>query len=188
MHATKMFLSGMMICSALFVSGAIVLAFLSAPTERTEVTWDDVLIVRANGYRAEDFTFYSVWDNIVSFNVLNGTIKSCEPLTEAQYLDWQAGLYTPNWTETNHGAYEYDGTHLSPPLIGPVYGRYFLFYNQDQYDKAIRWDITSHWTEPNTTNLTIGVGLIATGLMVGSGLVLIYMLKPSSHLSVSNPS
>ncbi|MFX0211601.1 MAG: hypothetical protein ACFFDT_36835 [Candidatus Hodarchaeota archaeon] len=188
MHASKMLLLGMMILSVLLVSGAIILAFFSAPIEHSGVTRDDTVIVKANEFRAEDFTYYSVWDNIVSFDVLNGTIKSCEPLTEAQYLDWQAGQYIPNWTETTHGTYEFKGTHLSPPLIGPVYGRYFLFHNQDPYDKEIHWQITSYWTEPNTTNLTSGVVLIVTGLVVGLGLVLIYVLKLSSHLPVSSHS
>lgn len=119
---------------------------------------------------------------MISFNVLNGTIKTCEPLTELQFLDWQDGQFIPNWTETTHDTYEYEGTHLSPPLVGALYGRYFLFHNQDPYDKVIHWHITSYWTEPNTTILTSGVILIAIGLVVGLGLVLVYMLKLSLRL------
>jgi len=187
MHA-KAFLFGTMICLAIVVSGVIVLAFFSAPIKRSEVTREDVLIVKANEYRAKDFTYYSVWTNVVSFRVLNGTIKSCEPLTEAQYLDWQAGRYAPNWTETNYDTYEYKGTHLSAPLIGPIYGRYFLFYNQEPFDKVINWHITQYWTEPNTANLTSGFVLIATGLIAGIGLFLFHMLKSSFHSSAPKGS
>lgn len=186
MHGAKLSLIGIILCSLLIVSGAAVLALFSAPIERSEVTRVDVLIVKANEYRTEDFSFYSVWDNAVSFDVLNGTIKSCEPLTEAQYLDWQAGRYMPNWTETSHATYEYKGTHLSPPLIGPFYVRYLLFYNEDPYDKVVNWHITSYWKEPNTTNLTWGSVLVAMGLVASLSLTLVYILKSSSHWPVLN--
>jgi hypothetical protein len=186
MPTAKLFLIGIILCSTLIVSGAIVLALFSAPIERSEVTRDEVLIAKANEYRIKDFTFYSVWDNVVSFEVLNGTIKSCEPLTEAQYLDWQAGRYTPNWTETSHDTYKYKGTHLSPPLIGPVYGRYFLFYNENPDDKVVHWHIISYWKETNTTNLTCGVVLVAVGLVASSSLALIYMLRSSSGKRIPN--
>jgi hypothetical protein len=188
MRLRKIVRLGIAICLSFTVIGAVILAFFSAPIEKSAITRDEYLIVKADEYKTKDFGYYSAWDNVVSFNVLNGTIKSCEPLTEALYLEWQAGRYVPNWTETDQGVYEYRGTHLQPPLMGAVYLRYFLFFNPDSYDKVIHWQITSYWKELNTTNLTSGTVLVVTGLVICLGLVLMHMLKSNSLVSVIRQS
>ena len=156
----------------------------SAPIEKTRVNYDRFLTVKANEYRVKDFGYYSGWDNIASFNVLNGTIRSCEPLTEALYLEWKAGQYEPNWVEADHGSYEYRKANLPPGMIGPMYGRYFLFSNQDSYDKVVHIQVTAYWDEPNTQNLMIGIVLIVIGLGTGSGLTIMYMRKSALPLRI----
>ncbi|MGB9592146.1 MAG: hypothetical protein ACPLYF_01275 [Fervidobacterium sp.] len=178
----KILFSVIVASAALVVSGIIIMLFFSAPFSKSAVTRNESLVVRAQEYKTKDFSYYSAWDNIVSFNVLNGTIESCEPLTEALYLEWQAGQYVPNWTQTDHGEYYYKGTYIQPPMMSPVYGRYFLFFNQDSYDKVIQWQITSRWEEPNVGNLTIGATSIIIGLGIEFALILIHTLKHSSYL------
>ena len=145
------------------VVGAGILAFSLGPIEKSEARISKSLTVKANEYAAQDFgPFPSRYDYVASFTVSSGTIKSCEPLTMFQYVDWQAGRYMPNLTETQFGRFdyistiEYGGTTLT-------FARYFLFFNQDSYDKVIQISGVIYWDEIDTTNLTIGATLMAAG-------------------------
>ena len=177
MNSRRTFLLGVALCLSFAVLGAIIVAFFSAPLEKSEVALNESLTVKAGEYRTRFFGYYSAYDNVVSFNVLNGTIESCGPQTEVLYLEWQAGRYTPNLTETDQGVFEYKGTQVQYPMIGAIHTRYLFFFNQDSYDKMIQWQITSYWYEPNAANLTIGAVLITAGLGAGLGLALMYALK-----------
>jgi hypothetical protein len=159
------------------IVGVFILAYFCVPTERSQVNYDEMLTVGSKEYRHKDFGYYSGWDNVASFYVLSGTVKSCEPLTEALFLDWQAGRYEPNWTEMDHGTYEYRRIDLSPGLVGPSYGRYFLFFNTDSYDKIVHIQVTAHWTEYNTANLSIGMLLIIVGIAAETGFAAWHILK-----------
>ena len=157
--------------------GAIILAFYSAPIDKSEVAIDKSLTVKANEYRTQFFGYYSAYDNVVSFNVLNGTIHSCEPLTEGLYLEWQAGRYMPNLSETDQGIFQYEGTHVQYPMLGAIHTRYLFFFNQDSCDKVIQWRVSSYWQETNTTNLIIGAALMIAGLGTALGLALVHSIK-----------
>lgn len=96
------FLLGIVISLSLSVAGVVILAYFCTPIEKSEVWFDEFFSVKANEYGVKTFFYYSGDDNILSFSVTNGTIKSCEPLTEALLLEWQAGQYEPNWVEADH--------------------------------------------------------------------------------------
>lgn len=172
---------GVALSLTLAFAGAIILAFYSSPIEKSEVAIDKSLTVKANEYREQFFGYYSAHDNVVSFTVLNGTIYTCEPLTEGQFLEWQAGRYTPSLTETNQASFQYEGTHVQYPMLGAIHTRYLFFYNQDPYDKEIQWRVTAHWQETNTTNLTIGTALITAGTGIALALVFLHLAKANPH-------
>lgn len=169
------------LCLSLAIAGAVVLAFYSAPIEKSDVAIDESLTIKANEYRAQFFGYYSAYDNVVSFDVLNGTIYSCEPLYEVPYLEWQAGRYMPSLVEVDQGVFHYEGTHVQYPMLGAVYTRYLFFFNQDSYDKVIQWRVTAYWQEANTTNLTIGAALMTAGLGMALALALAHLVKANSN-------
>ena len=177
MNSKRALLLGVALCLSFAVVGAVILAFYSAPIDKSEVTTDESLTVKAKEYRTQFFGFYSAYDNVVSFTVLNGTIYSCEPLNEGLYLEWQAGHYTPSLTDTNQASFQYEGTHVQYPMLGAIHTRYLFFYNQDSYDKEIQWRITAYWQETNTTNLTIGAALMIAGLGTALGLASVHLIK-----------
>jgi len=168
---------GVALCLSLAAVGTIILAFYSAPIDKSEVAIDKSLTIKANEYKEQFFGYYSAYDNVLSFTVLNGTIYTCEPLFEGQYLEWQAGHYTPSLTETTQASYQYEGTHVQYPMLAAIHTRYLFFYNQDSYDKEIQWRVTAQWQETNTTNLTTGAALITAGLGTALALALAYQIK-----------
>jgi hypothetical protein len=181
MYSKRALHLGVALGLSLAAIGTIILALYSSPVDKSEVTIDKSLTVKANEYKEQFFGYYSAYDNVVSFTVLNGTIYTCEPLFEGQYLEWQADRYTPNLTETNQGSYQYEGTHVQYPMLGAIYTRYLFFFNQDSYDKEIQWRITAKWQETNTTNLTIGAALMTAGLGTALALALAYQIKANPH-------
>lgn len=173
----KSFLLGSLACLALFVIGAVILLYFSAPIEKSQIMFDKFLIVQANEYGYKEFGFFSDKDNVASFSVSNGTIKSCEPLTEALFLEWQEEHYEPNWVETDHEDYKLSKENIPPGLIGAVLVRYFLFFNEDSYDKEVHLQVTQFWNEHNSLNLVGGVAAIVIGLGIETGLIVMYKRK-----------
>ncbi|HEY4675024.1 MAG TPA: hypothetical protein VIH48_03105 [Candidatus Bathyarchaeia archaeon] len=169
---------GSLVCLALLIIGAVIFFYFSAPTEKSQIALDNLLTVQANEYGYKEFGFFSDKDTIASFNVSNGTVKSCEPLTGALFLKWQEGQYEPNWAEKDHENYKLIKEYIPPGLIGPVYVRYFLFFNEDSYDKEVHLQVTQFWSEQNSLNLVIGVATIVAGLGLQTALIAIYKRKP----------
>lgn len=183
----KRFLLGVAASLALLIIGMVILAFFCAPMEKSQVTYDELKTVKANECGFKDFLYDSAWDNIVSFSVSNGTIKFCEPLTTALFLEWEAGKYKPDWIEADHGSYEYRKANLPPGMIGPVYGRIFLFLNPDTYDKVVQLKVTGYWNEPNTSNLISGATLIVIGSATGLVLVIMYLVMCKREAGLPAP-
>ena len=174
----------LLLVATLAFGGAVILAFFSAP-EKSEVIYSESLTVKANEYGTQLFGYYDGCYNVASFNVLNGTINSCEPLTDWFYYEWQAGHYMPNLTETDQGTFQY-GSRGPMMSYAAAFRRYFFFFNQDSYDKVIQLRVTSYWQETNTTNLTIGAALMTAGLGIALGLALMHSLKTNPRFTISH--
>jgi len=99
----------LMICVAAFMliaAGTVVLSSYSTVT-RSAVTFDQTLIVPGGNYGSKLFDVFRNYDYIVSFTVLNGSLRSCFPLAEGYFDQWQNGEYEPNWgDETSHAEYQ----------------------------------------------------------------------------------
>jgi hypothetical protein len=162
--------------------GLVVFQFFSGPLERDAVSRDEVVLVGGNSFRFVDFGYYSGEDNTVSFKVLNATIKTCEPLTTEMRTRWEKGQYEPKWIETNFASYEYPKGNFSYPLIGPIELRFFLFVNEDSYDKVIHWNVHSYWNESNTASLSVAYLLISVGAIAALAILsyAIIVLRSSS--------
>jgi len=155
---------GSAICLMLISIGLVVFLFFSGPLERDAVLRDEVVPIEGNSFRFVGFGYHTSEDNTVSFRVLNGTVKTCEPLTEEMRMKWEAGQYEPEWIQTNFASYEYPkSNNFSYPLIAPIETRLFLFVNEDSYDKVIHWNIHSYWNESNTVSLSVAYLLISLG-------------------------
>lgn len=171
------------LCLVLVVVGAAILAFSLGPIEKSEVKISKSLTVKANEYAAQDFgAFPSRYDYVASFIIMDGTIKSCEPLTMLQYADWQAGRFTPNLTEMQSGYFDYmRAIEYGGPSL--VFWRYLFFFNQDSWDKVVQISVVIYWHEIDTTNLTIGATLMAAGFF-GLGIAsarLVHSTKANIH-------
>lgn len=145
------------------VVGISILSFYSMPFQKSEVVRNMSLSINPGGQQVKEFGCYSGSDNVVSYNVLNGSIKLCEPLNETFYQEWLSGHYVPNWIQSNSGTYEYKGVNLPPGLIGTIIIRYFLFFNDSPQEQTVQVLITAYWTEPNVMNQTISTLFIVFG-------------------------
>jgi len=156
---------GAALCLVFVVVGAAILAFSLGPIEKSEVKISKSLTVKADEYAAQEFGVFPSWyDYVASFRVLNGTIRSCEPLSDLEYSDWQAGRYMPNLTETEEDRFDYKSNIKYGEIVFAfMFTRYFLFFNQDSYDKMIQISVVIYWDEIDTTNLAMGATLMAAG-------------------------
>lgn len=168
----RMFLVSSTVILASFLIGGFVISYFFSSMDKSAVPLDEVLLVEGNDYGYKLFNTYSNLDYTASFTVLNGTIKSCYPLSEALFQEWQQGQYEPTWVETNHGEYEINKSADIPQEYtgaGGIRLLFFVFKNEDSFMKEVNLQVTEFWQETNYAYLTVGILLMvmsATGLMV----------------------
>lgn len=164
-----MFLVACILSTIVLLVGISLLLFWSAPFQKSEVVRNMSLPIGSGKQQVKEFSYYSGCDNVVSYNVLNGSIKLCEPLNETLYQEWQSGHYIPNWIQSSTGVYKYESDDLPIGLIGPMITKYFLFFNDSLQEQTVEVRITAYWTEPNVINQTVGILFVASGT-IGLGL------------------
>jgi hypothetical protein len=158
----------------LLVVGIVIFAFFSS-SEKSYVQ-EDTVNIKPDESKTLNFQIYNIYDFAATFSVSNGTIMTCDPLNYVDYASWKEDPSSLSWYEASQHEYNYNKE--SYPEDSPwIYDIYFLFRNQDSYEKNVHVQVTAYRTEPNTTNITIASTLIVSGLVIGIGLIAISFKK-----------
>lgn len=148
----------------LFIVGAIILANYST-VKRSYLTLDQTLTVQGSSYGYKLFNTYESFEYTASFTVLNGSIRSCFPLQEGYFDQWQRGQYAPIWeSETSYAEYEIKRAEFMPGTAGAVTLYFFAFNNEDPSAKEINVRVIEHQSETDPVNTSVGVMAILGGL------------------------
>jgi len=170
---SKFFLTVFSVISATFLVSGFAISYFFTSVDKSWVTLDKSLVVEGNDSGYKIFDTFSNYDYIASFTVVNGTLKSCYPLSEGLFQQWQEGQYEPNWVETNHAEYELVKSSNIPrgyTGAGAVNLFWFVFKNDDSFSKEVHLQVTQFWKETNYAILIVGTALMVTGI---TGLVLV---------------
>jgi len=171
----------------LFVIGAMVLSNYST-VKRNYVTLDQVLTIQRNNYGYKIFDTYKSFDYTASFTVLNGSIRSCFPLQEGDFNEWQNGQYEPSWgVKTSLAEYEIERAEFMPGTAGGVVLYWFAFYNEDPSAKEVKVQVTQHWSEMDATNTSVGVVAILAGAVLSVWSLFAVKRSLPERISARNP-
>jgi hypothetical protein len=139
--------------------------------EKREILLNDSFIVPANSYEYRTASIRTSGEYVASFNVSNGIIKFF-PFTEGTFTLWQEGQFNPHWTETYHTNY---GMMVSLETEGKTHFFYFVFLNEDSFNKEVSLQVSRIWEESNYVNLLSGAAFVLAGMVIG--VVIIYKLQ-----------
>lgn len=152
----------------LFIVGAVVLSNYST-VRKNYVTLDQILTIQGNNYGYKMFDTFKSFDYTASFTVLNGSIRSCFPLPEAYFDEWQKGQYEPSWgVKTSYTEYEIKRAEFMPGTVGGIVLYWFAFYNEDSSAKEVMVQVTRYWSETDLVNSSVGVATILAGAVLST--------------------
>lgn len=150
----------------LFIIGAVVLSNYST-VRKNYVTLEQILTIQGNTYGYKIFDTFKSFDYTASFTVLNGSIKSCFPLPEGYFDEWQKGQYEPNWgVKTSYAEYEIKRAEFMPGTAGGIVLYWFAFYNEDPSAKEVKVQVTQYRSETDPVNTSVGVAAILAGAVL----------------------
>jgi hypothetical protein len=147
----------------LFITGVVVLANYST-VRRSYVILDQILTVRGSSYGYKIFNTYQSFDYKASFTVLNGSVRSCFPLQEGYFDQWQKGQYQPSWGDKmSYAEYEIKRAEFMPGTAGAIMLYWLAFYNEDPSAKEVKVQVTEYQSETDPVNMSVGVAAILAG-------------------------
>lgn len=127
------------IAFAILLSLLISAAYIKT-VEVEAVLLEDTVVIGGNSYYYDSIWLTSsdgVFEGVFSLTVHDGTIK-CAILTEQTFNEWQEGKYEPHWFQKgDHGEIH---TSFEVPKLGVK--MYFLFFNENSYDKSVNYQLT----------------------------------------------
>lgn len=159
----------------LLVVGIVIFAFFSSPLEMS-YTQGDAVNVKQGEIKTLNFQIYNIYNFAATFSVSDGTIMTCDPLNYVDHVSWKENESSIVWYEASEREYNY--SKESYPKDSPwIYDIYFLFSNQDVYEKEVQVQVKAYRIEQNTTNITVAAMLTMAGIVTGIGVTISFKKK-----------
>lgn len=158
----------------LVLVGCLVLYAFPIEADKSQVTFEDTLLVPAGTYQYATTTVYSPpppesAQYTASFSVPNGqTVKFTWFLGSSSLQLWQEGQYQPIWIEASEGSWGMSGQSQT----GSYDDFYLVVLNQNSAPQDVKVWLSKNWHESNSLSWVVSSTLIALG--VGLTPVLMY--------------
>jgi hypothetical protein len=170
MTRKRLLIGSIIVLGTLLAGTFILMFFLLNPVfglvEKNDVLFSGSFTVQGNSYQIRGPASISVSGTYVaSFAVSEGVIKF-HVLDLALYQIWQEGKDMPFWVEAEQADYRMSGGGLAESSED----MYFLFVNEDSYEKEVDLKVARVWHERNYLAITAGIALISIGMLMGTGL------------------
>lgn len=162
----------------LLVVGIVIFAFFSSPSEKSSLLYNGFVSVEPGELKTYDISITTKYDNVATFAVSNGSIRTCDPLNGTLWYHWDRNEYSPSWYDASEREYEFPRDESYPQdFPGTYYIFYFLFHNTELYEKEVHVQVTVYQPVENTGILIIGAGSFVSGLVMGIWLIMMTVKK-----------
>jgi len=168
MKKQKLLIGSIIVAGMLLVGTFTLMTFLMntafGQVEKNEVLLNNSFTVQGSDYQIRGpVPIFVSGTYVASFAVSEGVIKF-HVLDSAFYQFWQEGEDMPFWVEADHADF---GMSISVQSSEDLY---FLFVNEDSYEKAVSLRVARVWLERNYLAIIAGIVMMAIGAGIGIGL------------------